>query len=283
MKNQLLQCFLLLALLSISCGVDQSIDPNQEEWEVLFNGANMEGWTAKFTGSPLGENVNDIFVVEDSILKVSYTKQDSFDQRFGHLFFEKPFSYYKIRATYRFIGDQLKGGPGWAFRNNGLMLHCQEPSSMALDQDFPNSLELQLLGGDGENDRPNANLCTPGLHVIMGDSLHQAHCTNSSSATYHGDDWVSVEGLVLGDSLIQHFMDGEVVLEYSKPIIESDSEDGRFKAGDAVTEGYIAIQAETHPTQFKSIEVLNLCGCMDEKAKNYKSYYIKSDPNSCKY
>lgn len=283
MKNQLLQCCLLLALLTTSCGPDIGIDPTEEEWELLFDGSNMDAWIPKFTGSPLSENVNDIFKVKDSLLQVSYTKQDSFDQRFGHLFYEKPFSHYKIRATYRFLGEQLKGGPGWAYRNNGLMLHCQDPNSMALDQDFPNSLELQLLGGDGEHDRPNANLCTPGLHVIMGDSLHQAHCTNSSSATYHGDDWVTVEGLVLGDSLIQHYIDGEVVLEYSKPIIELDSEDGRFKAGDAVNEGYIAIQAETHPTQFKSIELLNLCGCMDEKATNYKSYYIKSDPTSCKY
>ena len=50
-----------------------------------------------------------------------------------------------------------------------------------------------------------------------------------------------------------------------------------------VKEGYIAIQSESHPTQFKSIELLNLCGCMDKKAKNYKSYFIKADNMTCLY
>ena len=181
----------------------------------------------------------------------------------------------------------MKNGPGWAVRNNGLMLHCQNPKTLGLYQDFPISLELQLLGGNGTDARNTANLCTPGTNVVMGDSLFTPHCINSNSKTYHGDRWVEVEALVLGDSLVRHYMDGEVVLEFNHPTIGGGNVEGyiesAFQEGKPLKEGYISIQAETHPIDFKSIELLDLCGCMDETAKNYKSYYVKADTTACIY
>lgn len=262
-------------------------NPEKEEWVAIFDGSSIDDWTPKFAGYELGVNYNNTFVFKDSLLSVRYMKQDTFSGNFGHLYFKEKFSYYRLRAKYRFVGQQMTGGPGWAFRNNGLMLHCQEPATIGLDQDFPISLELQLLGGDGSNPRTNANLCTPGTNVIKGDTLFTPHCISSISDTYHGDQWVEVEALVLGDSLIQHLLEDKVVMEYRKPTIGGGAISGykasAYTEGAALNEGFISIQAETHPIDFKSIEVLDLCGCMDKEAKNYKSYYIKADNAACIY
>jgi hypothetical protein len=277
---------LLLLLLGLSCS-EEPKTTDQEEWVALFNGANYDDWTPKFTGFELGVNHNNRFVYEDSLLSVRYAKTDTFKGNFGHLFYKQKFSHYKLRATYRFVGEQMTNGPAWAFRNNGLMLHCQEPATLGLDQDFPISLELQLLGGDGTHERTTANLCTPGTNVVLNDSLFTTHCVNSTSKTYHGDQWVTAEALVLGDSLVQHIMEGEVVLQFKSPTIGGGNISGynesAYEEGKPLKEGYISIQAETHPIDFKSIEVLNLCGCMDEKAKNYKSYFVKADNKTCIY
>lgn len=278
--------FLMLAIVFSGCK-QSTIDPNKEEWISLFDGSNIDNWTPKFKGSELGVNYKNRFRVKDSLLSVRYAAIDTFNEDFGHLYYKDKFSHYKLRAKYRFVGEQQTGGPGWAIRNNGLMLHCQEPSTIGLDQDFPISLELQLLGGDGVHKRTNANLCTPGTNVILNDSLFKPHCVNSTSKTYPGDQWVEVEALVLGDSLIQHILENKVVMEYRKPTIGggaiSGYKESAYREGAPIKEGYISIQAETAPIDFKSIELLNLCGCMDKKAKNYKSYYVKADNSTCEY
>ena len=278
--------FLLVTGLMIQCTTNR-YDPNKEDWISLFDGVNYADWTPKFAGYEMGVNHKDRFVFEDSLLSVRYVASDSFAGNFGHLFYKTPYSHYRLKATYRFVGEQQQGGPGWAFRNNGLMLHCQSAESMGIDQDFPISLELQLLGGNGTDPRTNANLCTPGTNVVMNDSLFTPHCVNSTSDTYHGDQWVEVEALVLGDSLIQHILDGKVVMEYTKPTMGGGEISGYnasvYQDGQSLDRGYISIQAETHPIDFKSIELLDLCGCMDPEAKNYKSYYVKDDPSKCIY
>ena len=276
----------LTVLLICGCSTTPN-DPDKEEWIPIFDGSNFSEWTPKFSGYPLGANHNNSFLLKDSLLSIRYSEKDSFSNTFGHLFYKEKFSHYRIRATYRFVGDQITGGPGWAYRNNGLMLHSQDPKTMGLNQDFPISLEMQLLGGNGRDTRPTANLCTPGTNVVMGDTLFTPHCVNSASKTYHGDQWVEVEALVLGDSLIQHIIDEQVVIEYRNPTMGGGEVSGYkediYREGMSVNQGYIAIQSESHPTDFKSIEVLDLCGCMDKKARNYKSYYVKADNESCEY
>ena len=259
-----------------------------EDWIPLFNGRNLDGWTPKFTKHPLGENLNDTVRVEDGLLKIRYDKWTIFNGEFGHLFYKTPFSYYRLVAEYRFVGEQLKGGAGWAMRNNGLMLHAPDPRTMLVDQDFPISLEAQLLGGLGDGKpRPTANLCTPGTHVVMNGSLYTAHCVNSTSKTYDGDQWVRVEVEVLGGERIRHIVEGQPVLEYSKPQIGGGNVnpvDPAVKVdGTPLTGGYIALQAETAPIDFRKIELLNLEGCADPKASNYKAYVMKANPGLCRY
>ena len=268
-----------------------SNDPNAREWVQMFNGRDLNDWKIKFAHHPLGENFRNTFRVEDGLLKVRYDQWPSFGGEFGHIFYKRPFSYYLVAAEYRFVGGQVAGaGPSlaWAKRNNGIMVAGQSAESMGLDQDFPMSLEVQLLGGlsDGKP-RPTANLCTPGTNVHFGDSLITRHCTNSTSKTYDGDQWVRVEALVLGDSIIKHIANGDTVMVYRKPEMGGGSANnmkpGVKVDGTPITSGTISLQAETAEIDFRKVEVLNLEGCTDPKAANYKRYYVKSDPASCRY
>jgi hypothetical protein len=233
------------------------------KWQQLFNGKDLTGWTPKIKGFELGDNHADTYRVEDGILKVAYDKyQGPYRGRFGHLFYEKPFSNYILRIEYRFVGEQAERGPGWAIRNSGVMIHGQKPESMLKDQDFPVSIEVQFLGGDGQTPRSTANLCTPGTNVVMNGQLHTQHCTNSSSETYHGDRWVTVEIEVHGGKLIRHKIDGRTVIEYSEPQLDDSDQYGRglLDAGaeKMLTGGTISLQSESHPVEFRKVELLEL-------------------------
>lgn len=251
-------CAVLLLMVSATTIAD---DVPAEEWIQLFNGENLDGWTAKIRGYEAGENFGDTFYVENGLLKVGYDAYDSFDARFGHLFYEDSFSHYRLRVEYRFVGEQSAGGPGWAVRNSGLMLHGESPETMALDQEFPVSIEVQLLGGDGSEERPTANLCTPGTNVVMDGELVTRHCTRSASKTYHGDQWVTVEVEVRGSEVIRHLVEGETVLQYTQPQLDDRDEHARELAGDGgllLERGTISLQSESHPIEFRRVELLVL-------------------------
>ena len=157
------------------------VGDDQAEWIQLFNGKNLDGWTPKITGQELGDNFGNTFRIEDGVLKVAYDKYKQFDGKFGHLFYKDTFSHYHLRVEYRFVGEQLAGGPSWGFRNSGVMIHGQSAESMEKDQDFPVSIEVQLLGGNGSAERPTANVCSPGTHIVMDGKLITRHCNNSTA------------------------------------------------------------------------------------------------------
>lgn len=221
----------------------------RQEWQSLFNGEDLTGWTPKFMGFDLGENPKNTFRVEDGILKVSYDEYEEWGNLFGHLFYESELSHYKLRVEYRFTGDQVAKGPGWAWRNNGVMIHGQSAVSMKKDQDFPNSIEVQLLGGDGKKERPTANVCTPGTQIFFQDKVDTRHCINSSSQTFHGDQWVTLEIEVHGGEKLIHRVNGKVVFEYQYPQLDD---------GTLLESGTISLQAESSPTEFRKIELLDL-------------------------
>jgi hypothetical protein len=278
---------LMVALAGCSSSRDVRTDPDEQEWVHLFNGRDMTGWTPKIRGYDYGDNFGNTFRVEDGVLKVAYDQYDDFGNSFGHLFYEEPFSYYVLGIEYRFVGEQAPGGAGWALRNSGVMVHSPAPETMGKDQDFPISLEVQFLGGNGADPRTTGNLCTPGTHVVYNGQLHTDHCTNSTSQTYHGDQWVRLDLYVYGDSLIRHVINGQPVIEYSKPQIGggnvSNFDPAVKQDGMPLTGGYISLQSESHPIEFRTVELLNLEGCMDPEALNYKSYYLKADNASCRY
>ncbi len=262
-------------------------DPDEPVWIQLFNGTNLDDWDVKITGRDFNDNFGNTFRIEGGLITVSYDEYDGFSDDFGVLFYREPFSHYRLAVEYRFVGVQLSGGPGWALRNSGVMIHSQSAESMLKDQNFPISIEVQLLGGNGMDERPTANLCTPGTNVEIDGELITRHCINSASRTYHGDQWVRVEIEVLGDEHIRHIIDGQTVLEYDRPQIGGGSVDAYDPAlkkdGQLLSEGYIALQSESHPIEFRKVELLNLMGCMDAEASNYKTYFVESDSSACLY
>jgi hypothetical protein len=214
------------------------------EWTQLFNGEDLGDWTRKFAGKSAGEPHKDTFVVEDGLLKATYDDYDGWDEAFGHLFYDGEFSHYALRAEYRFGAEQVSGGPGWAVRNNGLMVHGQDPAEMDLEQGFPDCIEVQLMG---QAERATANLCTPGTHVVMnGQDPYTQHCTDSSSENYPADDWVTVTAVVRGSQQIRHYVEGTQVMEYTEP---------QYEDGTLLDSGTVSVQAETHPTHFRTIEL----------------------------
>jgi hypothetical protein len=277
----------LAAAVLLAPALEAQSERDRAEWIQLFNGRDLTGWTPKITGHELGDNFGNTFRVEGGLLKVGYEGYHGFDRRFGHLFHKDKFSHYILAVEYRFVAEQVSGGPDWAIRNSGAMLHCQSPESMTRDQDFPISIEVQLLGGTGRGPRSTANLCTPGTHVVMNGQLETRHCISSSSGTYDGDQWVRVEAVVLGDDRIEHRVNGERVLTYEKPQIGggqvNDHDPAAKRDGEPLTEGYISLQSESHPIEFRKVELLNLSGCTDPKARNYKSYFVHSDNGKCAY
>jgi hypothetical protein len=237
-------------------GAEQAVAA--ESWTPLFNGKDLTGWTPKFKGHALGENYADTFRVEDGVLRVVYDHYSQFEGTFGHLFYATPYSNYVLRVEYRFVGDQVPGGARWALRNSGIMIHGQPPETMGMGQDFPVSIEVQLLGGDGEHERSTGNLCTPGTHVVMDGRLFTTHCTNSTSRTYHGDQWVVAEVEAHGNGRIIHRINGETVLEYEHPQLDPKDANAKPLIRDGEVQlhgGSISLQAESHPVEFRRVEI----------------------------
>lgn len=246
-----------------NASTETSNEKSGEKWIQLFNGKDLNDWDIKFKGHELGDNYNNTFRVEDGLLRVSYKNWDEWNGKFGHLFYKGEFSHYKLRVEYRFVGEQVKNGPGWAFRNNGLMCHGQPANTMELDQDFPVSIEVQLLGGlSGKGERSTMNLCTPGTNVVMDGELIEQHCINSKSETQVDDEWVSVEVEFNGGEMVRHFVDGVEVMSYTKPQLDPrDKYYDKFLPADGnkiISKGTISLQAESHNTDFRKIELLVL-------------------------
>lgn len=298
MKTNRLIVFLLLGM--YSCNTQNTID--QEEWISLFNGKDLSNWNIKFANQDLNVNHRNTFRVQDSMIRIAYDEYDTFDDAYAHLYYKKPFSYYKLRFDYRFTGTQVKGGEDWNVRNSGIMLHSQSAESNDYGQYFPVSIEIQLLGGLDAGKRTTGNVCTPGTALVLDGKVDYRHCINSNSKTYHGDQWVTAEVVVLGGESIAHLIENDTVLKYQLPQIgggftnpkmgEEDwisrgvveSKDAWIaQAGEILTKGYISLQAESHPIDFKNIQLLDLCGCKDPTAKNYKSYFVKADNQQCVY
>lgn len=267
MRLKTLICSSLATVSLLSCSTNQqSVKSNEDAPKAiqLFNGKDIKNWTPKIRNYDVGVNFGNTFRVEDGMMKVRYDQYDKFDFKYGHIAYNTPYSYYVLRVEYRFVGEQANGGEGWAWRNSGAMLHGQDPKTMWKDQNFPISIEAQFLGGsaDPKSERTTSNLCTPGTNVVMNGELFTPHCINAKSKTYHGDQWVTAEFVVLGDSVVRHVLEGETVIEYSKPQIGGDMVEGHNPAvkkdGQPLTGGYIYLQSESHPIDFRKVELYDL-------------------------
>jgi hypothetical protein len=277
----------LLMMVVIHVSMAQPLS-SKKDWIKLFNGKDIKDWMVKIHHHDVNVNFGNTFRVENGMIRVNYDQYQDFNDQFGHLYYKEPYSYYHLVLEYRFVGKLQKGAPDFTLLNSGVMFHSQDPRTMPKEQDWPISVEMQFLAGLGDGKtRTTGNMCSPGTIIVYDGKLDTRHCINSTSKTYEGDQWVKAELVVLGDSLVTHIINGEQVMQYTKPQVEEgvvhNYDPKILERGKALTEGFIALQSEGQPIDFRNIELLNLKGCMDKKASNYKDYYIKSDPKSCKY
>lgn len=281
-------CLALVALAWPVAAFAQAGNAGAAEWQPLFNGKDINNWIVKIHHHEVGVNFGNTFRVEDGIIKVRYDQYGDFNDQFGHLYYEQPYSYYRLVMEYRFVGELQRGAPDYTLKNSGVMFHSQDPRTMPKEQNWPISVEMQFLAGLGDGKpRPTCNMCSPGTDVVYEGKVDPRHCINSTSKTYEGEQWVTAELIVLGDSLITHLANGDTVLQYTKPQMGGGVVQGYdpaiWEPQKPLTEGFIALQSEGQPIDFRNIRLLNLEGCMDPKAKNYKSYFVKSKPESCSY
>lgn len=281
MKNSFPLILLAFCLLSFSC---QKINQSEStEWKELFNGKDLKDWTIKIRTHELGDNFANTFRVEGGMMKVRYDGYDTFNQQYGHIYYNQPYGYYLLQVQYRFVGEQATGGEGWALRNSGAMLHCQDPKTILKDQDFPISVEAQFLGGNGTDPRTTCNLCTPGTNVVLADTLFTPHCINSSSKTYHGEQWVTANFIVMGDTEIHHLVGTDTVMSYYKPQIGGGNVNPVDPAvkidGMLLKSGYIALQSESHPIDFRKVSLVDLTPFIGdpEKLKELVNIRLKDE------
>lgn len=258
----------LIVILISGCKAKMPQASNKDSWISLFNGKDLDDWFVKIHHHDVGVNYGNTFRVEDGVIKVSYDQYGDFNDQFGHLYYKVPFSYYHLIMEYRFTGELHRGAPDYTLRNSGVMFHSQDPRTMPKEQDWPISIEMQFLGGLGDGKpRPTGNMCSPGTKVVYKGKLAEDHCINSTSKTYDGDQWVKAELIVLGDSLITHVINGDTVLQYSKPQIGGgvvNPYDPSMKAdGKLLKEGFIALQSEGQPIEFRNIKLRKLRGSED--------------------
>jgi hypothetical protein len=251
------------------------------DWQTIFNGRNLDGWVVKLAHHEVGDNYADTFRVENGVIRVMYDKYGDFGARFGHLFYKQELSHYVLALEYRFIGEQVKGGPSYAKLNSGVMVHSQAPETILKDQDWPVSVEAQFLAGG----RTTMNVCTPGTEIFMKGEMVKAHCTNSTSRIYGNDEWVAVQVEVLGSERVRHLIDGQTVLQYETPTIGGGVANGFDPAikkdGKILDRGYIGLQAESQPVEFRNVRLLNLSGCMTPASPAYRAYFVHRDDARC--
>ena len=234
------------------------------EWVQIFNGTNLDGWTPKFKGFPMGVNLHNTFHVTNGLLEVDYSGYTNFaGNPFGHLFWKEKLSHYIVRAEYRFVGDQCPGAPQWGWRNNGIMIFSEPPDTMELNQDFPASIEVQILGGGNPHgDQNNGSFCVPHTRAMYNGKLTTQHRTSAKEKIYNGDQWVTITAEVHGSKLINHILDNEVVISYSEPQLNPNDAHAKLLLSKGfpqmLEDGYICIQAESAPCEFRKIELLKL-------------------------
>lgn len=258
--------YIVLFITLAACNGDKdkaASEDADEGWVKLFNGKDIDDWIVKIHHHETGDNFGNTFRVEDGMIKVRYDQYGDFNDQFGHLYYKEPFSRFHLIVEYRFTGTLQPGAPDYTLLNSGVMFHSQDPRTMPKEQNWPISIEMQFLAGLGDgNPRPTGNMCSPGTEIEYQGQRYNGHCLNSSSRTYNKNEWVTAELIVIEDSLITHIINGDTVLQYSKPTMGGGVVEGYDSAvwqpGKPLRSGYIALQSEGQPIDFRRVEIKDL-------------------------
>jgi hypothetical protein len=280
--------------------------PNDSAWIQLFNKKDTSlatDWDIKITTRALNVDPLNTFrwavVGSDTVLEANISNYTNFNGQFGHIGYKhRPFNYFIVRVEHQFFGSQAPGNPGtWALQNNGIMHHSQAASTMGVNQDFPISMEAQLLGpsNTGADNNSTMNLCTPGTAfytVPTGGSVNTNHCVSANGAHNRAlalaPSWMTVKVHALSDSIIRYYYNNgtidSLVYTYYRPVQYGGNVANAtvpIVNGTPIKGGYMLFQSESHGTRFRKIEVLNLEGCMTPTDANYKTYFVKHDSTAC--
>jgi hypothetical protein len=251
----------LLPVLILSFNPEKTVTKKTpaKKWVSLFNGKDLKNWIPKIAGYKAGENFGNTFRVENSILSTRYNAYDSFNNRFGALYFDKKFTNYRLKVEYRFVGTLTPGAPAWGFRDGGIQYHCQAPSTVGVDQPFPVCLEYNLHGGNGKEERPNGQICCSGIYVEINGKRNNSYCTPPEvKRTIHSDEWVTAE-IEVRDGKITQFLNGEQIIQFENPRYDSAHAVGKtfiVNGNNVVKDGYISIQSNSHPMDFRKVEIM---------------------------
>jgi 3-keto-disaccharide hydrolase len=230
------------------------------QWIAAFNGKNLDDWTVKIAGHELNDNYRNTFRVEDGLLKVSYDQYEKFGGRFGSIFYNKRLSHYWLRAEYRFVGKQVAGAPSWAYENSGIQIHSQPPETMLKTQEFPVSVEFDIVGGRLLGRHPTGDVCENGTRVKIGGAVLEDKCSKLSGIVIPGDQWVTILAEVQGGARVRQIVGGVLAVEYTDLVLDEKNADAgrllRSGADRALTAGYLSIQSNSHPIEFRRIEIL---------------------------
>lgn len=228
-------------------------------WINLFNSENLNNWSVKINHYEVGENFGNTFRFENEILKVRYDQYD-FTDEFGHIFYKTPFKNFHLSVDYRFSGEFEKNAPTYAELNSGVMFFSQGVATLKKDQGWPISIEMQYLADLGDGKRTTGNMCSPGTNIRYQGKTYTDHCLNSNMPALPKEQWVTAE-LIVRDSNITHLINGKVVLEYSQPTIDAEDkiitgqDPQLMEGGKALQSGYIALQSEGQPIEFKNVRI----------------------------
>ncbi len=256
-RNFFIFVILMLSILFLDGYSQSKTDQKEGKWISIFNGKNLDGWTPKVTGYKAGENPLHGFRVENGILKVDYSKFAAFNGRFGHLFYKEKLSSFILHVEYRFVGELLPDAPSYCIRNSGVMVCSQSPESMDVTENWPVSIEVQLLGCTDKLKQTTGNICTPGTTISVKGARTSEHCINASSKYYNNGEWVNLDIVVHSGKEIINIVNGDTVLVTSEPRVGGFllPENYPVPEGTLLQDGYIALQAEGQPIDFRNIKL----------------------------
>jgi hypothetical protein len=96
--------------------------------------------------------------------------------------------------------------------------------------------------------------------VKIGGAVLEDKCSKSSGIAIPGNEWVTILAEVQGGAHVRQIVNGALVVEYTDLALNEKDADAdrllRSGADRALTAGYISIQANSHPIEFRRIEIL---------------------------
>jgi Domain of Unknown Function (DUF1080) len=223
-------------------------------WVKIFNGQDLTGWSSLIHKSAYKQDPYNTFRADavNHVIKVTYEDypNTSFDDRCGLLYYDKLLTNYRVRVTYRFLEPQATNPVSWGKNNSGLMIFGIAPAQVTGDPEFPPLIEIQLLGANSAGGSTTPNMCTPG-GMTMKKSTAACGDNHTGVAPPPAAEWATVEAEVhvKGDTKVFQYPDMTTpVITMSGPVYD----------GKDVTAGYLSLQSESQPVEFKDVELMEL-------------------------